>query len=88
LEPVVRVLLSFVFFVALSTSAFAQSYPSRSIRMVVPFPPAGIADLSGRLVAEGLRAKFNQQVIVENKPAPTASSGSARCSRASPTATP
>jgi tripartite-type tricarboxylate transporter receptor subunit TctC len=68
LEPVVRVLLSFVFFVALSTSAFAQSYPSRSIRMVVPFPPAGIADLSGRLVAEGLRTKFNQQVIVENKP--------------------
>jgi tripartite-type tricarboxylate transporter receptor subunit TctC len=40
----------------------------RPIRLIVPFPPAGIADLSGRLVAEGLRAKFNQQVIVENKP--------------------
>ena len=46
----------------------AQSYPSRQIRMLVPFPPAGITDLSGRLVAEGLRAKFGQPVIIENKP--------------------
>jgi tripartite-type tricarboxylate transporter receptor subunit TctC len=36
--------------------------------MIVPFPPAGITDLSARLVAEGLRAKFGQPVIVENKP--------------------
>ncbi len=36
--------------------------------MIVPFPPAGITDLSARLVAEGLRAKFNQPVIIENKP--------------------
>ena len=42
--------------------------PSRPIRLIIPFPPAGITDLSGRLVAEGLRAKFNQPVIVENKP--------------------
>jgi tripartite-type tricarboxylate transporter receptor subunit TctC len=34
----------------------------------VPFPAGGIADLSGRLIAEGLREKFNQPVIVENKP--------------------
>ena len=34
----------------------------------MPFPPAGITDLSGRLVAQGLREKFNQPVIIENKP--------------------
>jgi tripartite-type tricarboxylate transporter receptor subunit TctC len=52
----------------LANAAAAQTYPSRQIRMIVPFPPAGITDLSGRLMAEGLRAKLGQPVIVENKP--------------------
>jgi tripartite-type tricarboxylate transporter receptor subunit TctC len=63
-----RILLSLIFGVLMLAAASAQSYPSRPIRMIVPFPPAGITDLSARLVAEGLRAKFNQPVIVENKP--------------------
>ena len=63
-----RALLSVLACVLMSAAASAQSYPSRPIRMIVPFPPAGITDLSARLVAEGLRAKFNQPVIVENKP--------------------
>jgi len=63
-----RALLAFVCGLLLSVSASAQSYPSRPIRLIVPFPPAGITDLSARLVAEGLRAKFNQPVIVENRP--------------------
>jgi tripartite-type tricarboxylate transporter receptor subunit TctC len=52
----------------MSAAASAQSFPSRPIRLIVPFPPAGITDLSARLVAEGLRVKLNQPVIVENKP--------------------
>jgi tripartite-type tricarboxylate transporter receptor subunit TctC len=63
-----RAVLSLVFVVLMAAAAAAQSFPSRPIRMIVPFPPAGITDLSARLVAEGLRAKFNQPVIVENKP--------------------
>src|SRR5262245_32205616 len=63
-----RALLAFVCGLLLSVSASAQSYPLRPIRLIVPFPPAGITDLSARLVAEGLRAKFNQPVIIENKP--------------------
>ena len=63
-DLVASLLLSLV----LSTAAAAQSFPSRPIRLIVPFPPAGITDLSARLVAEGLRAKFGQPVIVENKP--------------------
>src|SRR6476661_3304567 len=54
--------------VLISMVAAAQSFPTRPIRLIVPFPPAGITDLSARLVAEGLRVKFNQPVIVENKP--------------------
>ena len=63
-----RALLSLVFCVLLAASASAQSFPSRPLRMLVPAPPAGITDLSARLVAEGLRVRFNQPVIVENKP--------------------
>jgi tripartite-type tricarboxylate transporter receptor subunit TctC len=49
-------------------STAAETFPLRPIRVLVAYPPGGIADLAGRLVAEGLREKFNQPVIVENKP--------------------
>jgi tripartite-type tricarboxylate transporter receptor subunit TctC len=67
LRETMRALLSLAFCVLLAASASAQSFPSRPIRMVVPAPPAGITDLSARLVAEGLRVRLNQPVIVENK---------------------
>jgi tripartite-type tricarboxylate transporter receptor subunit TctC len=57
-------LLGVVFATAASA---ADPYPSRPIRLLIPFPPAGITDLSGRIVAEGLRAKLGQPVVVENK---------------------
>jgi tripartite-type tricarboxylate transporter receptor subunit TctC len=64
-----RGFLALLFCVVLSaTTSAADNYPSRPIRLLIPFPPAGITDLSGRLVAEGLRAKLGQPVIVENKP--------------------
>src|SRR5262249_35687871 len=62
-----RALLSLAFCLLLAASSFAQSFPSRPLRMIVPAPPAGITDLSARLVSEGLRVRFNQPVIVENK---------------------
>ena len=46
----------------------ADTYPSRPIRLLIPFPPAGITDLSGRIVAEALREKLKQPIIIENKP--------------------
>ena len=52
----------------ISSSWAADPYPSRPIRLIIPGPPAGITDLSARLVAEGLRAKLNQPIIADNKP--------------------
>ena len=64
-----RFFLTLLFAAMLSTAAFAADpYPSRSIKLLIPFPPAGITDLSGRIVAEGLRAKLGQAIVIENKP--------------------
>ncbi len=64
-----RAILSLLFCVTLSAGALgADPYPSRPIRLLVPFPPAGITDLSGRIVAEALRAKLGQNIVIENKP--------------------
>lgn len=48
-------------------TASADTYPTRPIRIVVPFAPGGITDLVGRVLADGLRAAFGQTVYVENK---------------------
>ena len=48
--------------------AGAQSFPSRPIRIVIPFTPAGTTDLVGRLTAEMLGRRLNHQVVVDNRP--------------------
>lgn len=52
----------------LSGAAIAQSFPSKTISIVVPFPPGGGPDLLARVLAEKLAPKLGQAVVVENKP--------------------
>jgi tripartite-type tricarboxylate transporter receptor subunit TctC len=49
-------------------AASAQNFPTKQVRMVVPFPPGGGTDVLARLVGEKLGAQWKQQVIVENRP--------------------
>jgi tripartite-type tricarboxylate transporter receptor subunit TctC len=59
---------AFSFGLALALSARAQDYPARPIRIVVPYPAGGSADLLPRIFAEKLGAKWGQPVLVENRP--------------------
>jgi tripartite-type tricarboxylate transporter receptor subunit TctC len=51
-----------------ATNAFAQSYPSKPIRIVVPYPPGGFNDTLGRTLAAKFTEDWGQPAIVENKP--------------------
>jgi len=53
---------------ALSLAGHAQQYPTKPVRIVVPFAPGGGSDFIGRFIAQKLTAGLGQQVIVENKP--------------------
>ncbi len=46
----------------------AQGYPTHTVKLVVPFPPGGPLDATGRLIAEKLTAMWGQAVVVDNKP--------------------
>src|SRR6266487_6719731 len=56
---------------ALAASAAAQEFPSKPVRFVVPFPPGGPLDISGRLIGKELQDRWGHPVIVENKPGST-----------------
>ncbi len=62
----------------------AQAWPQRPIRIVVPFPPGGPADILGRLLAERLGAAWGQPVIVENRPGAAGNLGTAQVARMAP----
>src|SRR5882672_5454186 len=53
---------------AVSRIASAQAYPSRPVRVIVPFPPAGNNDLVARLIGQWLSERLGQQFIIDNRP--------------------
>jgi tripartite-type tricarboxylate transporter receptor subunit TctC len=70
--------------IAGSPAAQAQTYPSRQITLVVPFPPGGSTDAAARIMAERMRASLGQPVIVENIGGAGGSIGVGRVARAAP----
>jgi tripartite-type tricarboxylate transporter receptor subunit TctC len=67
MSPTRRIILAFAAFATLTVPAAAQDWPNKTIRIVVPFPAGGSADLSARLLAEHLKNALGQTVVVESK---------------------
>ena len=66
------------------SAVHAQTWPSKTIRYIVPFAPGGTTDILGRIVAKGLSETLGQTVIVDNRPGQAGSLGAAELARAAP----
>ena len=69
---------------ALAPSAWAQAWPSKPIRLVVPFPAGGATDLLARAIAQGVGNAFGQAIVVDNRPGAGGTLGSAEVAKAAP----
>lgn len=77
-----RLLAAGLFCLALAPAAWSQSFPSKPVRVIVPFPTGGAADALARLVAQQMSKQMGQSFVVENKQGAGGTIGNAEFARA------
>jgi tripartite-type tricarboxylate transporter receptor subunit TctC len=82
-RPLVRILVATVL-AAGGSLAFAQAFPSKAIKLICPFPPAGAVDIASRAIANELGKVLGQTVTVDNRPGAGGNIGGAEAVRSAP----
>ncbi len=62
-----KIVLSIAITLMLVCTVYAQNYPTKPVRMVVPFAPGGASDVVGRIIQPGLSKELGQQIVVDNR---------------------
>src|SRR5499427_504614 len=86
-EPIVRSLLGAALALAAilaAPSAWAQDYPSRAVKIIVPFPAGGTADLMPRIFSDWLSKKWGHPVVIENRTGAAGNIGAEAVAKADP----
>lgn len=81
-QPRHRWLALFVAVLALPGAVCAQGFPTKPIKMIIPYPPGGPTDALGRIVAQELQTANNWTIVVENKPGASGSIGTREVAKA------
>ena len=65
-----RILMAFLALLAVmvGSAAFAQAWPQKPIKIIVPYPPGGTSDIVARLVGEKIGARLGQPFVIDNRP--------------------
>ena len=66
----------------MSRITWAQAYPTRPVRVIVPFAPAGTTDIAARLMGQWLSERLGQQFVIENRPGASTTIGTEAVVRA------
>jgi tripartite-type tricarboxylate transporter receptor subunit TctC len=69
---------------ALASTAFAQGYPNKPIKVVVPWPPGQATDVAARIVSEAVSTQVGQQLVIDNRPGAGGTIGSEHAARQAP----
>jgi tripartite-type tricarboxylate transporter receptor subunit TctC len=82
--PAARLALALVAALACASAAYAQAWPSKPVRYIVPFPPGGATDILARSIADKLSPTLGQPVIVENRAGAAGNLGTELAAKAAP----
>jgi len=84
MRPCVRPAAALFLLAALVAGAHGQTWPSRPVKLIVPFPPGGSTDILARALGHGLSAELAQAVIIDNRPGAGGSIGAEAAAKAAP----